>query len=317
MRKFAFLLPFLLAPLAAFSQALLARPVNFIVEYAAGSGADQLARVIADSVNRNTGATFVMKNMPGALGTIGASALVRSPADGYTIGICSSSVNSIAPSVLKSVPYDTVHDFTFIEPLVAYTYVIVAPPGVGTDSLDALLKLAASKPNALSYAYANATAQVLSAALAKELDVKAMPVPYKTSQESLTDISQNRLAFGITDMGVTAPMVRGGRVKALAVLASQRSASLPEVPTLGELGKPSISVVAWAGVCGPKNMAPEAAAWLRAQIHKARSEPAMQEKYKLLGLDPLELGSTSFTDFVVAQSKFWSAAARDAGIKPE
>lgn len=317
MRRLAYLLALLLAPFAALGQAFPSKPINFIVQYAAGSGADQLARVIAESVQRGSSSNFVIRNMPGALGAIGTTALVRSPADGYTIGICSASVNSIANSLTKTLPYDTVADFTFIEPLAAYTYVVTAAPELGFDSLDALVKHAAANPDKLSYVYANATAQVLSAALTKQLELRALPVPYKSSQEGLADISQNRVSFGITDMGVTVPMVKAAKVKPLAVIAAQRSINLPDVPALAELGKSPIKVVAWAGVCGPRNMTPEATAWLRTQIRKARNATETLEKFNILGLDPLQLGSVSFTDFVVAQAKFWADAARDAGIRPE
>ena len=317
-RPLALLLPLLLAAPGALAQAYPAKPINFIVQYAAGSGADQLARVIADSVHKgNPAANFVVRNTPGALGVIGTTALVRAPADGYTVGICSASINSIANSLVKSLPYDTVTDFTFIEPLAAYTYVVTSAPELGFATLDALVKHAAAKPDALSYAYANATAQVLSATLVKQLDLRVLPVPYKAVAEGLADVSQNRVSFGVTDVGTTVPMVRSNRVKALAVISAQRSINLPDVPTLTELGKAPIQVVAWAGICGPKNMAPEATAWLRAQVRKARVEAETLEKFKLLGLDPLELGGTSFTDFVAAQSKLWTAAARDAGIKAE
>ena len=317
MRRFIPLLALLLAPFGASGQAFPSKPINFIVQYAAGSGADQLARVIAQSLQTGSGSNIVIRNMPGALGAIGTTALVRSPADGYTIGICSASVNSIANSVTKTLPYDTVTDFTFIEPLAVYTYVVTSAPELGINSLDALVKHAAANPDKLSYVYANATAQVLSAALTKQLEMRALPVPYKSSAEGLSDLSQNRVSFGVTDMGVTVPMVKAGRVKALAVISSQRSINLPDVPSLTELGKSAIRVVAWAGICGPKDIAPEATAWLRSQIRRARNEGDTLEKFKLLGLDPLQLGTVSFTDFVIAQSKFWADAARDAGIRPE
>lgn len=316
-RRSTFLLPLLLAPLAAFSQAFPAKPINFVVQYAAGSGADQLARVIADATHKTSGANFVIRNTPGALGVVGTTALVRSPADGYTIGICSASINSIANSINKSLPYDTVTDFTFIEPLAIYTYVVTSAPELGLDSLDALVKQAAAKPGALSYVYANATAQVLSAALTKQLDMRVLPVPYKSSAEGLADVSQNRVSFGVTDVGTTVPMVKAGRVKPLAVISTQRSINLPDVPSLTELGKAPIRVVAWAGICGPKNMPPEATTWLRNEIRKARGDAETLEKFKLLGLDPLQLGSTSFPDYVVAQQRFWTDAAKDAGIKAE
>ena len=321
MNKFqplAFALPLLLAPLGAHSQGYPNRPINFIVQYAAGSGADQLARVIADAVHKNNpAANFVIRNTPGALGVIGTTALVRSPADGYTVGICSASVNSIASSLVKSLPYDTFTDFTFVEPLATYTYVVTAAPELGFGTLDALVKHATAKPDVLSYMYANATAQVLSATLVKQLDLRVLAVPYKAVSEGLVDVSQNRVSFGVTDMGTTVPMVRSHRIKPLAVISAQRSINLPDVPTLSELGKAPIQVVAWAGLCGPKGMAPEATSWLRAQVFRARGEVESLEKFKLLGIDPLELGSTNFTDFVAAQSKLWTAAARDAGIKAE
>lgn len=318
LRPLALLLPMLLAAPIAHAQAFPSKPVNFVVQYAAGSGADQLARVIAESVQRgNPGTNFVIRNTPGALGVIGTTALVRSPADGYTVGICSASVNSIANSLVKSLPYDTVTDFTFIEPLAAYTYVVTSAPELGFTSLDAMVKQATAKPDSLSYVYANATAQVLSATLVKQLGVRVLPVPYKASAEGLADISQNRVSFGVTDVGTTVPMVKSNRVKPLAVISAQRSINLPDVPTLAEAGKAPIQVVAWAGICGPKGMPAEATAWLRTQVRKARGEAETLEKFKLLGLDPLELGSVSFNDFVVSQQKLWTAAAQGAGIKAE
>lgn len=317
LRTLALVLPLLLVAPGAQSQAYPAKPVTFIVQYAAGSGADQLARLIAEVVQKNSNASLVIRNMPGALGRIGTGSLVRSPADGYTVGICSASINSIANSISKSLPYDTVADFTFIEPLAVYNYVVTAAPQLGVDSLDALIRLAAAKPGTLSYVYANATAQVLSAALTSQLDMRAVPVPYKKSVEGLADISQNRVAFGVTDVGTTVSMVKSGQVRPLAMLSAKRSINLPDVPTLTELGKAPIKVLAWAGLCGPKDMPPEATAWLRAQIGKALGDPQALAKFKLLGLDPLPLGSTSFPEFVVAQAKLWTEAAKAAGIRPE
>jgi len=309
---------FVLFHLCAYSQTYPNKPINFIVQYAAGSGADQLARVISESVQRASPNTnIVIKNTPGALGVIGTTALVRSPADGYTVGICSASVNSIANSLVKSLPYDTFADFTFIEPLAAYTYVVTAAPELKFGSLDAMVKQAVAKPDSLSYVYANATAQVLSATLMKQLNLRLLPVPYKATVEGLADISQNRVSLGITDVGTTLSMIKSNRVKPLVVISSQRSINLPDVPTLSEQGNAPIQVVAWAGICGPKGMSTEVTAWLRDQVRKARSETENLEKFKLLGLDPLELGSVSFTDFVLMQSKLWSVAAREAGVKPE
>ncbi|MBN9427060.1 MAG: tripartite tricarboxylate transporter substrate binding protein [Burkholderiales bacterium] len=305
------------AALSATAQEFPSRPISFIVQYAPGSGADQLVRVITDVVHREHSARFVIRNIPGAVGVIGTTTLVKSPADGYTIGICSASINSAATSLMKSLPYDTTSDFTFIEPLASYTYVVSSAPELGFTSLDELIRHSAANPDKLSYMYSNATAQVLAASLTRAIGLKALPVPYKATQEGLNDLSQNRVSFGVTDTGVTAPMVRTGKVKALAVIAPRRSISLPDVPSLVELGKPAIDVMAWAGVCGPKDMPSEAVTWLRERLRKARNDPDTLEKFKLLGLDPINLGSVSFPDFVAAQLNLWTEAARNAGIQPQ
>ncbi|MDO8944126.1 MAG: tripartite tricarboxylate transporter substrate binding protein [Burkholderiaceae bacterium] len=307
-----------LSPMAGWTQAYPSKPINFIVQYAAGSGADQLARVVIDAAQRdNAAVNFVVRNVPGALAVIGTTALIKSPADGYTIGICSASINSSASALFKTLPYDPIRDFTFIEPLAAYTYVVAAAPELGFNSLNDLIQNATANPGKLSYVYANATAQVLSAALVKKLKIQALPVPYKAAQEGLSDISQNRVSFGVTDMGVTVPMVKSGRVKGLAVISARRSQSLPDVPSLVEQGKPAIEVMAWAGICGPKNMPPETVAWLRAQFQKARNKAEVLEKYVLLGLDPIQLGAQSFPDFAAQQLPLWTEAAKDAGIQAQ
>ena len=287
------------------------------MQYAPGSGADQLARVVSDAVQKESGSGFVIRNLPGALAVIGTSTLVKSPADGYTVGICSASVNSIAPSLFKSLPYDPGADFTFIEPLAAYTYVVSSAPELGFAKLDDLVQHAQANPTKLSYVYANATAQVLAAALARSLRIQALAVPYKAAQEGLADMSQNRVSFGITDVGVTVPMVKSARVKPLAVISARRSASLPDVPSLAEQGRTPPEVTAWAGLCGPRNMPPEAVTWLRQQVRKASTRPEVLEKLTLLGLEPLTLGTTSFADFVARQLVVWTEAAREAGIRAE
>ncbi len=305
------------AAASSYAQAYPSKPINFIVQYAAGSGADQLARVAGDAIARESSASFVIRNMPGALAVVGTSALVKSPSDGYTIGICSASINSSANALFKTLPYDIIKDFTFIEPLAVYTYVLSSAPELGYKSVDDLTAAAKASPGKLSYAYANATAQVLAAVLVKQLGIQALPVPYKASGESLADLSENRVSFAVTDMGVTVPMIKANKIKALTVIAAKRSANLPDVPSLVEAGKPAVEVIAWAGICGPKNMPQESVTWLRNQIQKARAKNEVLEKFMLLGLDPLSLGNESFTDFVARQLPLWTDAAREAGIKAQ
>lgn len=312
-------LALVLAPPAGLAQAQAypAKPITFIVQYAAGSGADQLARVTSNAIQKETGANFIIRNMPGALGTIGSTALVRSPADGHTLGLCSASINSIAPSLFKTLPYDPIKDFTFIEPLVAYSFVLSSATALGYKSLDDLIHDAKAHPEKLSYAYPNATAQVLGAMVKKQLGIEALGVPYKASQDGLNDLSENRISFAITDMGVTAPMVRIGKAKPLAVLGPKRSVNLPDVPTFAEAGKAPIEVLAWAGICGPKGMQPEAVKWLRAQIGKAMARPELLVQLALLGLDPLTLPTDSFAEFATNQLPLWTNAAKEAGVQTE
>lgn len=299
------------------AQAYPAKPITFIVQYATGSGADQLVRVTSNAIQKESGANFIIRNLPGALGTIGSAALVRSLADGYTLGLCSASLNSISPSLFKTLPYDPIRDFTFVEPLVAYSFVLSSATALGYKTLDDLIHDAKAHPEKLSYAYPNATAQVLGAMVKKQLGIEALGVPYKASQDSLSDLSENRVSFAITDMGVTAPMVRIGRAKPLAVLGPRRSVNLPEVPTFAESGKAPIEVLAWAGICGPKGMPPEAVKWVRSQMGRAMVRPELLAQLAMLGLDPLTLSSDSFPEFATQQLTLWTHAARDAGIQSE
>ncbi len=293
------------------------RPIRVVVGFPAGSGIDSMARVMLDDIRKNTNATFVMEYKPGALGQIGTDFTAKAPADGYTVMVSSSATHSSGAQLAKSVPYDALKDFTHIGRLSRFDVALVVSGQSGFKSMAELVAAAKKQPGKLSYGYGSGTARVVAAAFARAAGIDVLAVPYKGQPPALTDLMGGQIHFVMADLAVVMPHIKSGRLEALGVASSKRSALLPNVPTLTSLGVRDVELSGWAGISGPANMPREAVAWWSTQMNKVLASKDHADRLAVLSLEGEPNSVEEFNQWVRTQYDLWGKRIREAGIPLE
>ena len=292
------------------------KPLRMVVPFPAGTVGDTIARALATPLSASLGQPVVVENKPGADGMIGAEQVAKSAPDGYTLLATSSSVLTANPHLKKKVPY-ALADFSPISKLGTYTFMLAVHPSVNVTTLQELFNYGRANPDKLSYATGNITSFLVTAQLAKLGKVSMVQVPYKGEPLAIPDLLTGRVQLMVANVGILGPHVKEGKLRALAVLGSRRSALLPEVPTFAEEGLPPFPVTPAAGVFGPAKMPTEIVERLNREINAVLRRPNVREQYERQGFEmetstPAELGI-----FFRNQYDAWGRAAREVGIKPE
>jgi tripartite-type tricarboxylate transporter receptor subunit TctC len=294
------------------------RPVKIVVSYAPGGSNDVVARVIAPELQKELGQSFVVENRAGASGTIGADAVAKSPPDGYTL-FMGAGAHALAPSLFKKLPYDIAKDFAPISLAATSTYVLVLNPSVPATTVPELIALLKSKPGQLNYASAGkGTPLHLAAELFKsKTGTDIVHVPYGGDTPALNDLLAGTVQLAFMSVASTAPQIRAGKLRALAVTSASRSDALPDLPTLGELGIAGYDVGTWWGLLAPAGTPDAIVAKLNAAMRKAVALPQTKERFAPLGLDPRSDSPVEFAAFIKEEVARYAAIAKIAGIEPE
>jgi len=307
-----------LAAPPASAQAFPNRPVKMIVASVPGGILDIVGRTVAAKMAEDLGQPIVVENKPGAGGVIGGEAMVKSPADGYTILKVATS-HAINPSVYAKLPYDTIKDYAPITQTVRLTNMLVVHPSVPANNLRELIALAKAKPRTLTFGSAgNGQSNHLSGELmAKMAGIELVHVPYKGSAASLNDLLAGSISMMFVDVLSAVPHVKSGRLKAIAVTGLERSAAAPEYPTLHESGVPGFNGSSWLGLVAPAGTPKEIVARLNAAAVKALRSPEVRENFLAKGVEPVGSSPEEYAAFIESEIPRWAEAARAAGIKPQ
>ncbi len=308
----------LLLAAAAAAQDYPSRPVKIVVSYAPGGSNDVVARVIAPELQKELGQSFVVENRAGASGTIGADMVAKSAADGYTL-FMGAGAHALAPSLFKKLPYDITKDFAPISLAATSTYVLVLNPSVPATTVPALIALLKSRPGQLNYASAGkGTPLHLAAELFKsKTGTDIVHVPYGGDTPALNDLLAGTVHLAFMSVASTAPQIRAGKLRALAVTSARRSDALPDLPTLGELGIAGYDVGTWWGLLAPAGAPDAVIAKLNAAMRKAVALPQTKERFAPLGLDPRSDSPAEFAAFIKEEVARYAAIAKIAGIEAE
>lgn len=292
------------------------KPIKAIIPFAAGSATDGIARIVLDEVGRQLGQTVVIENRAGASGTLGAQLVAKSDPDGYTFLVTTSS-HTVTPSTFSQLPYDVVTDFTPVMPLVSIPNVIVVSAKRDYKTAKDLVDDAKKNPGKMNYASAGAGSATHLAAERFKLSagIDAQHVPFKGSSEAITEILSDRIDFYAAPINTAAPLIREGKLKALAVSSQQRASALPDIPTTVEAGFPDSGYEFWVGALLPKNTPkPVVDAYVGA-ITKALADPTVAKKLADLGADPMKMSPAEFGKMIEAEVKSNAAVVKAAGIK--
>lgn len=309
-------LALLLAPALVQAQAWPTKPVKLVVPFPPGGGTDAFARPLAAYLPQQLGQQFFIDNRGGAGGTIGADFVAKSPPDGYTF-LVGAVHHTIAVGVYASLPYSLETDLMPVTMVSIVPNVVVLHPKVPINSIAELIAYAKANPNKLNYASAgNGTSHHLAPELFKSMTgVQLDHVPYKGAGPAMQDLVAGQVDPMFDGMGSSAPQIRGGQLKPLAVTTATRSPAFPEVPTMREAGVPGYEVTTWYALWAPAGTPAEIVNKLQQEVAKAMARQEIKDIWAAQGAG---LGGNSpeqFGAFVKVEVVKWAKVAKDANIR--
>ena len=261
------------------------RAITLVVPFAVGSGIDPTARIIADELSRSLKQPVVIDYKPGANGAIAAGAVARATPDGYTIFMTTVSTHSANPNLLKSIPYDPVRDFAPLSRVGNLPFMLVVDPKIAAASVPEFVAYVKANPGRLSYASTNAIGLLAGATLKRMADLDLVHVPYRSSPQALNDVMTGRVAMMFVDFALGWPQAKAGNVRALAVTTKERSALMPDVPSMTEAGLPAFDLIPWNAIFAPANTPRPIVQRLNAELRRIISDPKVKERLAGLGFD--------------------------------
>jgi len=281
---------------------------------------DIAARVVGQKLSEALGQPIVVDNRPGAGSSIAAEYVAKSPADGYTLLIATSSTHSIAPSLNPNLPYRTETDFTPIAHVANATNLMLVPQSLPVNSVREFIAYAKARPGQLNYASSgNGTiVHLTSEAFKTQAGVFITHIPYRGTALAIPDLVSNKIQLLFDNIVSGMPHVKDGKLKALAISSPKRSPLAPELPTMSESGLPGFESVTWFGIYGPKGMSPELVSRLNAEFNQAMQSSEVQERLARLGAEPVTGASPEqFAATVKADSARWARLIKDRKITLE
>ncbi len=311
-----------LAPFAVRAQAWPNKPVRWVVAYPAGGGSDFLARQLAPQLGKQLGQTIVIDNRPGAAGMIGTDNAAKSPPDGYTIVTGDNGAMVFHGAMYKRVPYDP-QDFVPIGFMARFPLILAVNPASGFTSAEQLIDELTKNPGKYSYASPGVgSPHHLAMELFKDrTKTFVVHVPYRGTAMAVQDVIGGQVPMMVLDTAAGLPQIRSGKVKALAVLSKKRIPSLPDVPTLDEIGRANglkdFEVTAWQGLFAPKGTPPELVAKLTSEMNKAINVPEVRARLEDFGLEVVPTDGPALAAFISTETKFWHALIRDRKLSAE
>ena len=282
----------------ASAQAWPTRTITAIVPFAAGNAIDGVGRILLEELSRQLGQPVVIENRPGAGGTLGAAAVARAAPDGHTILLYSSSF-SISHAIHANLPYDTLKDFIPVVPFGLQPTVLVTAPSKGFKTLGELVAAAKAKPGAMSFASAGigAASHMAAERFRVSAGFEALHIPFRGPTDALTAAMRGEVDFYFLPVAPALPLIKEGKLTALAVSTAKRASALPDVPTTTEAGLKDSAYDFWVGIFVPAKTPPEIVARLHDETQKALDVPSVQERYAKLGVEPLRLTQEEFVKY--------------------
>jgi tripartite-type tricarboxylate transporter receptor subunit TctC len=274
------------------------RTITAVVPFAAGNAIDGVGRIVLEEVSKQLGQPIVIENRPGAGGTIGAAAVARAAPDGHTILLYSSSF-SISHAIHPNLPYDTLKDFIPVVPFGVQPTVLVTAPSKGFKTLGELVTAAKAKPGAMSFASAGigAASHMAAERFRVSAGFEALHIPFRGPTDALTAAMQGEVDFYFLPVAPALPLIKDGKLTALAVGTAKRASALPDVPTTTEAGLKDSAYDFWVGIFVPAKTPQEIVTRLHDETQKALDSPAVKDRYAKLGVEPLRLTQEEFVKY--------------------
>ncbi len=292
------------------------RSIRVIVPFTPGSSTDVIARSVSDRLGAALGQPVIVENRPGAGGTIGTAVVAKAAPDGYTLAVVSAG-HAINPAIYDNLPYDTAKDLSGVIPLASIPSVAVVTASLGVKSVQELIALAKSKPGALNFTSAGvgSASHVSAEKFRAATGINAVHVPVKGAPEMVTETITGRTHFALLGITSAGPAIRDGRLLGLAVSSPKRSPSLPEVPTMAEVGVPDAEFNFWIGVLAPSQTPRAIVNKLHEEFERALQAPDVRQRLTRLGAEPMPMSPEQFDAYMREQLVTVGGVMRAAGVK--
>lgn len=301
----------------AFAQEFPSKPIKFIVPFPPGSGTDTSARYFGKKLGELTGQPVVVENRPGANGFIAVRALLTAPADGYTVFIGSNSTLAVNVALFKKLPYDPQTEMTPLTMMMRAPTVLVVPPNSPHKTLTDLVNAAKAQPGKLNYAAGSAGYQLMSEALNDRANLDVRNVPFKGASDALIAVASGSVDMAFADITASYELVKGGKLRALAVASDRRSAILPSVPYFGETGVPGFTAYVWVGAMVSAKTPKAETDKLAALLTQIERMPETKDFYERLGAEVMNGGADEMRQFQSAEIELWKRIAIKAKVEQE
>ncbi len=294
------------------------KPIRFLVGFPPGGGNDTMARLFGQKMSERLGRPLVIDNRPGAGGNVAAELTAKTPPDGYTILMVSSS-HPIQGLLKKNLPYDPIRDFSGIAQLVVYRSMLVVNPSLPVNSVRDLITLAKAKPGALNFVSAgNGSGSHLAGELFKlAAGVDMTHVPYKGTAQAITDLIGGRVQLMFTPLAPVIAQLQAGKLRPVAVTSANRSRILPDVPTIAEAGVPGYEFSAWYGILGPAALPADIKNRLNAAVAQAMDLPDVKDRLQAEDMDLVKRTPAELDGIRRADLAKWTRIVKQTGISAE
>jgi tripartite-type tricarboxylate transporter receptor subunit TctC len=311
-------LPALVHSGSASAEAWPSKPLRWVVAYPAGGGSDFLARTVAPQLGKQLGQSIVIDNRPGAAGIIGSENAAKSPADGYTLMSGDNGVLIFNEAMYRKLPYSP-GDFTPVGFMARFPLILAVNPASGFTSARQLLDELKKQPGKYSYASPGVGSphHLAMELLKQRAAIDALHVPYRGTAMAVQDVIAGQVPIAVLDTAAGLAQIRGGKLRALAVMSKKRIPSLPDVPTLDEIGVKDFEATAWQSLFVPRGTPPDIVARLTAEMNKAISKPEIRLRLEEFGLEVLPGDGPALAQFLQKETLFWHALIKARGLVAE
>lgn len=301
-------------PAAVAADAFPSKPIRFVVPAAAGGPTEIVTRLLAERMTQSMGVSVIVEAKPGAGGNIGADAVAKAAPDGYTILMGTIGTNAINQTLYKSMPFQPQKDFVAVTQVVSYPLVVVVNPNLPIRSVADLIAYAKANPGKLNRASGGSgTSMHMSGELFNEMaGVKMQHIPYKGSLPALTDVIGGQADVAFDSLVIAQPLIKSGKLRAIAVTGPERSPAAPDLPTVAET-LPGYAMTSWIGVFAPAGTPRPVVNRLQQEIAKALADPRVREQLKSQAAEPVASTPDEFARFTAEETKKWAPVVKASG----
>jgi tripartite-type tricarboxylate transporter receptor subunit TctC len=294
------------------------QPIRIIVPFAAGSGTDAVARLVARALGDALKASVIVDNKAGANGIIAAEAAAKAAPDGYTLFMTTNTTHSANPSLMKSLPYDPVKDFAPVSRMGNLPFMLVVNNALPVKNVKELLAYGRANPGKLTYASGNSTGIVAGATLARMSNIEMLHVPYKSTPPAITDVIGGQVSMMFVDLAAGLATVKGGKMRAIAVTTQERTKLFPELPPLADTPElKGFDITSWNGVYAPAGTPKPIITTLNRILADTANSAEFRERAGKLGFDAFGSTPDELEAFTVSELTKWKRLIQAAGIQAE